>query len=134
MRDNYQGASYQRLKEARCLYNGEYYHSAIYLLSYAVECILKARIRYLIKNRQVKNPKEDSKALKKHCLKNLRKLSKIKWSALENYFLDRDEKWIDMRYQVDNYSEWTDEKKEEYYTSGCNIAQKTYRIIKKKGL
>ena len=42
---DFDGVSTQRQIESKCLYDSKHFHSAIYLLGYALECAFKARIR-----------------------------------------------------------------------------------------
>lgn len=103
-----------RAREANILYEEKYYHTTIYLLSYAVECVMKARIRQL-----------SGSYPEIHSLKQLREKCGIAASVFGSQwqadFLAREQHWVDMRYEVDQFSDWDDDRKKKYYQAGGKL-------------
>lgn len=103
-----------RSREANILHQNGHYHAAIYLLSYAVECVMKA----LICKRTGNFPGI-------HDFLILRETCKIPASSFGSQwqieFLHRDRTWVEMRYKVDQFTDWDQQRKERYYQSGGKL-------------
>ena len=103
-----------RASEARLLYQNNYYHTAIYLLSYALECAMKAMIC-----------KNTGGFPEIHSFKELREKCRIPVGTFQEqwqtFFLDRDNDWVAMRYQVDQFGGWDENRRVMYYNAGFKL-------------
>ena len=123
---DFEGSYQQRSLEARCLYNEQYYHSSIYLLGYALECVLKTYIR--------KVKRQDPPWT--HSIESLREKAGIpkrnllgSQQAIDIY-LDKminDENWVNMRYRINDFSDYSEQQIKALFDQICKII----RIVRK---
>ncbi len=64
-------------------------------------------------------------AFRKHSLLQLREKCGIAAATIGSQwqveFLSRDQRWVEMRYVVDQFTSWNEERKEMYYRAGGKL-------------
>lgn len=123
---DYRGAFRQRQLEAKSLYDNSHFHCSIYLLGYALECVLKAYIRN-VKNQDP--PWEHNIEL----LREKAKISKTELfgSSLElhNYLevMIHDKNWVNMRYRVNDFENCNENEINGIFEKICDMIKKVRR-------